>query len=264
MSPTARGTIPDAVTVLTCGDNYVYVCPYDRRHAFAVDPSEAGGVLRVLEEQGLTLTAVLATHHHGDHTGGIAQLKRRTSCEVIGADLQRMATCDRCAGDGDVLTFGRHRVTVLATPGHTRTSVCYYLQPTQDQRGAVWTGDTLFVGGCGRPMECDAEVLWGSLARLATLPDDTWVYCGHDYTAENYEFALTIDPGNRAIAQRLGEVRRAISQGYPSVPSTIAQEKATNIFLRSNVAAVQKVLGMSDATPEKVFAELRRRKNRFG
>jgi hydroxyacylglutathione hydrolase len=255
----------NAVTILTCGDNCVYLCRYDELNAFAVDPSAAPGVLRVLEEQNLTLTAALVTHHHGDHTGGIAELKKRTGCEIVGADPQRIAGVDRCVGDGDVLPFGNRRTTVLATPGHTRTSVCYYLHaPAPGRPGAVWTGDTLFVGGCGRPMEQDAFVLWESLAKLAALPDDTLVYCGHDYTTENYEFALTIDPDNQAVQQRWHEAKQAAAQGRPSVPSTMAQEKATNIFLRSGDATVRNALGMNNAPPDRVFAELRRRKNLFG
>lgn len=242
----------------------MYLCPTDERNAFVVDPSEATGVLGALEEQRLALTAVLLTHHHGDHTGGVRQLKKATGCTVIGPDPARIAGCDRAVGDGDVLTLGDQRVTVLSTPGHTRTSVCYYTEATPERPGAVWTGDTLFVGGCGRPIECDAVVLWQSLKKLASLPDDTRIYCGHNYTAENYQFALTIEPDNQAVQQRWSEARQAQAQGRPTVPSTIATEKKTNIFLRSDDAAVQRALGMSDATVENVFAELRRRKNRFG
>lgn len=264
MSPNRCDPASEPVAILTCGDNYVYVCRCDEHSAFAVDPSEAGGVLRTLQEQRLTLTAVLLTHHHGDHTAGVATLKRLTGCEVIGSDRARIPGCDTCINGGDALTFGGRRVTVLATPGHTRTSVCYYMHPTPDRCGAVWTGDTLFVGGCGRPMECDAGVLWGSLVKLMAMPNDTLVYCGHDYTAENYEFALTITPRDPAVRQCLAEVRQAAAQGRPTVPSTIAREKATNIFLRSSDSMLQQALGMSDAPTEQIFAELRQRKNRFG
>lgn len=255
---------PELVSILTCGDNHVYVCRYDERRAFVVDPSEAGIVLDALGRLGLTLTAVLATHHHGDHTGGIARLKQQTNCEVIGADPSRISICDRCVSNGDAIVFGEQRIAVLATPGHTRTSVCYYRLPTPEQVGAVWTGDTLFVGGCGRPMECEPAVLWGSLAKLAELPEDTLVYCGHDYTAENYEFALTIEPDNEAVRRRWEQAKRAGSEGRPTVPSTIGQEKVTNIFLRSTDPAVQQALGMNATVPHQVFAELRQRKNRFG
>jgi hydroxyacylglutathione hydrolase len=255
----------DPTIVLTCGDNYIYVYPYDGRNAFVVDPSDASIVLRVLERHDLTLTTVLITHHHWDHTAGVAELKSRTACNVIGPDERRIKEVDRAVADGDVLTLSSHELTALATPGHTRTSVCYVSTPAApDEPRVVWTGDTLFVGGCGRPMECDASVLWRSLVKLTTLPDEMLVYCGHDYTAENYEFALSIAPSDRAVQQRLREVRQATAQGHPTVPSAIAQERATNIFLRSGDGAVKTLLGMDQAQPVEIFAELRHRKNLFG
>lgn len=255
----------DKTIVLTCGDNYVYVYPYDGSNALVVDPSDAPIVLRALETQGLTLTTVLLTHHHADHTVGVGELKSRTGCDVVGPDERRIRGIDRVVAEGDVLTLATCEITVLATPGHTRTSVCYRMAPvTTDEPGIVWTGDTLFVGGCGRPMECEASVLWRSLTHLATLPDDTLVYCGHDYTAENYAFALTIEPNNQAVRERLRDVERTATQGRPSVPSTIAWERATNVFLRAGEPAIGAALDMSGAESERVFAELRRRKNLFG
>jgi len=255
----------DATIVLSCGDNYIYVYPYDDRNALVVDPGDASVVLRALEARDLTLTTVLITHHHGDHTAGVAPLKSVTGCEVIGPEDGRIGKVDRTVGEGDALTLGPREISVLATPGHTRTSICFAMAAaTSGAPGIVWTGDTLFVGGCGRPMECDATSLWQSLTRLASLPDDTLVYCGHDYTAENYEFALTIEPDNQLVQQRLRDVERAARQGQPSVPSTIAQEHATNIFFRAGEAAVRAALNMNESEPGHAFAELRRRKNRFG
>jgi len=255
----------DKTIVLTCGDNYVYIHPYDGRSALVVDPGHASIVLRALEEHGLTLTTLLLTHHHGDHTAGVTKLKSETGCEVVGPDERRIRGIDRIVADGDVLTLATRETTVLATPGHTRTSVCYRMAPvTTDEPGIVWTGDTLFVGGCGRPMECEASVLWRSLTRLATLPGNTLVYCGHDYTAENYAFALTIEPNNHAVRERLRDVERTATQGRPSVPSTIARERGTNVFMRAAEPAIKAALKMNDAEPDRVFAELRRRKNLFG
>lgn len=255
----------DATIVLACGDNYVYLYPYAGRQALVVDPSDAASVLRAIEKHDLTLTTVLITHHHWDHTAGAAELKVRTSCEVIGPDDRRIKGLNRRVVDGDVVTLRAYRIAVLATPGHTRSSICYVMTPAEEKgSGIAWTGDTLFVGGCGRPMECDAAVLWRSLTKVAALPDETLVYCGHDYTAENYEFALTIEPDNPAVRQRLDEVQRTSSQGLPTVPSTMAQERQTNIFLRAGEPSVQAALGMDKAEPAQVFAELRRRKNLFG
>jgi hydroxyacylglutathione hydrolase len=189
----------------------------------------------------------------------------RTGCRIVGPDAQRIVGIDCLVRDGQSIELCGRTVEVLGTPGHTRTSVCYYLPPAPGGGpGDAFTGDTLFVGGCGRPMECDAGVLWTSLQRLAALPDETRLWCGHDYTAENYEFALTIQPENQAVRRRLNETRQAAARGRPSVPSTIAREKATNIFLRAGDPAVQVALAMHPADPERVFAELRRRKTLFG
>ena len=153
----------------------------------------------------------------------------------------------------------------MATPGHTRTSVCYYVPPqTDDEPGVVYTGDTLFVGGCGRLVECDAATMWESLQKLAALPPETLVYCGHDYTLENYEFAVAIAPDSRRFRDRLAEVQKAVEYGHLTVPSTIAQERATNIFLRADNPQIKAALGMPDAESHEVFAELRRRKDLFG
>lgn len=147
--------------------------------------------------------------------------------------------------NGDVLTLEEVTVHVIATPGHTRDSVCYYLPAQGGNTGVVYTGDTLFVGGCGRLLEGDAPVMWQSLQDFAALPTDTLVYCGHDYTLENYEFAVTIDPANRRLRDRLAEVQKALEYGQLTVPSTIAQERATNIFLQADHPQIKTALGMS-------------------
>ncbi len=252
-------------TILTCGDNYTYLWHLDGTCAFVVDPTDAAMVLQTLETHRIALVAALVTHHHADHTAGLAELKLRTGCRIVGPDAQRIVGIDCLVRDGQSIELCGRTVEVLGTPGHTRTSVCYYLPPAPGgEPGDAFTGDTLFVGGCGRPMECDAGVLWTSLQRLAALPDETRLWCGHDYTAENYEFALTIQPENQAVRRGLNETRQAAARGRPGVPSTIAREKATNIFLRAGDPAVQVALAMHPADPERVFAELRRRKTLFG
>jgi len=257
--------IGDATTTLTCGDNYVYVHAYADRRAFVVDPADAGMVGRTVAAQKLAVTTVLLTHHHGDHTAGLSELQSMIGCRVVGSDKRRIAGIDRLVRDGDVVALNGRTLQVIGTPGHTTTSVCYYLPPlAKGEPGVVFTGDTLFVGGCGRPMECDARVLWESLMRLAALPDETLVYCGHDYTAENYEFALSIEPDNHAVRQQMHEATQDAARGRPTVPSTIARERATNIFLRAGESTVKAALGMIEASPERVFAELRLRKNLFG
>ncbi|MHC4617802.1 MAG: hydroxyacylglutathione hydrolase [Planctomycetota bacterium] len=252
-------------TIQALGDNFAYLYRYDDRNALVVDPSDSSSVLQTARKYGLSVALVLVTHHHWDHIAGAADLKRVTGCGVIGSDEKRIPGIDRVVSDGEILTVGERQIRVIATPGHTRTSVSYYLRPAgESESGAVWTGDTMFVGGCGRLLECDAEAMWDSLQSLACLPDRTLVYCGHDYTAENYEFALGIEPDNTAVRRRLEEVRRAESEGRPTVPSTMAQERATNPFLRAGTPEIKKALNMSGARAAEVFAELRRCKDVFG
>jgi len=203
---------------------------------------------------------ILITHHHWDHTGGVAELKQKTGCRVVGGDKRRIRGLDQLVAGGEILPVGDAEVHVIATPGHTSTSVCYYVPPSgTNVSGVLWTGDTLFVGGCGRLFEGNARSMWKSLQKLASLPDDTLVYCGHDYTLENYEFALGIEPDNQAIRQRLNDIR----QSGQTVPSTILQERTTNVFLRAGTPELKAALNMPEAKDFEVFAELRQRKDIF-
>ncbi|MHC4192444.1 MAG: hydroxyacylglutathione hydrolase, partial [Planctomycetota bacterium] len=207
---------------------------------------------KALEKHGLNLTDILITHRHFDHTAGIEELKNKTSCKVIGGEK------------AEILLDGNMHIQLIATPGHTRDSVCYYVQPSEKHSGSLFTGDTLFVGGCGRPIECDARILWQSLQKLTALPNDTLIYPGHNYTAENYEFALTIEPNNTDVKSRLSEIKKTKRQGLPTVPSTMLQEKTTNVFLNANKPEIKAALNMPNAPDAEVFTELRRRKNIFG
>ena len=252
------------VTIPALGDNFIYLYRYDKNNALAVDPCDSSAVLNSLNEHNLNLTTILITHHHWDHTGGVSDLKKKTGCEVIGPDKRRIPAIDRVVDDEQVLKIDNIEIQVIATPGHTNTSVCYYISASNENKHKIlWTGDTLFAGGCGRILECNAQTMFDSLLTLASLPDDTLVYCGHDYTLENYEFALTIEPDNKAVRQRMQEIKQAIRADGFTVPSTILQEKATNIFLRSGTNEIKTALKMPDAGAVDVFAELRRRKDFF-
>lgn len=262
------------ITIPALGDNFIYLYRYNRSNALVVDPSDASLVLGTLREHGLDLTTVLATHHHWDHTAGIIELKEKTGCKVIGGDKQRIPGIDSVVEDGQVLAIGNTKIQVIATPGHTRTTVCYYVQPSNDNKNDIlWTGDTLFIGGCGRLLECDARSMWDSLLKLASLPDDTLVYCGHDYTVENYQFALSIEPDNQAVKRCLSEVRQAQRAGRQTVPfrrvaatarqATMLRERTTNPFLRADTSELKTALDMPQAQAVEVFAELRRRKDFF-
>jgi hydroxyacylglutathione hydrolase len=240
--------VANVIIIKALHDNYTYLYEYAPGQSLVVDPCDAAVVLRELDKHNLALTTILATHHHFDHTAGIRELKSKTSCQVLGADSRRIAGLDKQVSDGDIINIGSEQIEVITTPGHTKTSACYYLRPSKGS-GLLWTGDTLFGAGCGRLFECTADTMFKSRKRLAALPDDTFIYCGHNYTVENYEFALGIEPDNDHIKKRLLEAKKADNEGNPTVPSTIGDEKKTNVFLRAGSV--------------KAFAELRKRKDFF-
>jgi hydroxyacylglutathione hydrolase len=231
-------------------DNYITLYEYAPGQALAVDPGDDTVVFQALKEHELQLTAILLTHHHGDHTGGVKALKHKTDCAVYGPNRRCFSGIDHLVEGGQSLSFGNRTIDVIHTPGHTAGGVCYYLSPsTNNDRGLVWTGDTLFVGGCGRLFEGSAEQMYHSLQTLAALPDETLVYCGHEYTLDNYEFALSVEPDNEPIQNALDEAENTLRQGDPTVPSTIKQEKRTNLFVKARTVDE--------------FAQLRQRKDRF-
>ena len=252
------------ITIPALSDNFIYMYRYNQSDSLAVDPGDGSLVLRTLQEHSLNLKTILITHHHWDHVAGTMELKQKTGCKVIGGDKRRIPGIDSVVEDGQILPVGGGNVRVIATPGHTRTSMCYYMEPSAgNENGILWTGDTLFVGGCGRLLECDAQSMWESLQRLASLPQGTLVYCGHDYTLENYEFASGIEPGNQVVKERLDQVTQLQKQGKLTVPSSILLERTTNCFLRAGTPELKAALGMPQAQAVEVFAELRRRKDIF-
>jgi hydroxyacylglutathione hydrolase len=251
-----RSDMEPVIVIPALGDNFAYLFRYQQNKAIAVDPADASLVLNEIKKYNLELTAILATHHHADHTAGIRELKHKTNRQVIIGN-QDLA-------DNQILNFGNYRVRIIPTPGHTSDSVCFYIEPSGNNGGIVFTGDTLFVAGCGRPIGCEARTMWNSLQKLADLPDNTLVYPGHDYTEENYEFALTIEPENKTIQKLLADIREKQKEGKPTVPSTIAQEKQTNIFLRANTTEIKAAINMPEISDGEVFVELRRKKNIFG
>jgi len=249
----------DLIPVLA--DNYVYVLHEPREGTTAVvDPAVAQPVLDLLAERGRRLDLALITHHHGDHVGGLAELKAATGCRAVGprVDARRIPGLDLLVGEGDRVPVGALTAEVLETPGHTTGHVSYWL-PEAD---ALFCGDTLFALGCGRLLEGDAATMWRSLGKLAALPDTAEIYCGHEYTASNARFALTVDPDNLELRHRAAEVEALRARGAPTLPSTIGQERRTNPFLRAPDAAIRRRLGLETAPEVEVFAEIRRRKDR--
>jgi len=247
-----------SIDIVPClKDNYAYLVQADGLCA-VIDPSEAGPVETALAARGVKLTHILNTHHHWDHCGGNEALKARTGALVVGPGMER----ERIPGidlgvDETGFRLGGRTVQVLEVPAHTRGAVAYVFGD------AVFTGDTLFAMGCGRLFEGTAAMMLASLAKLAALPDATKVYCGHEYTMSNGRFALTLEPGNRALAERVRAVEALRAAGKPTVPSTIGLEKQTNPFLRTGSAEIRATLKMATADDVAVFAEIRRRKDAF-
>jgi hydroxyacylglutathione hydrolase len=250
------------VPVAAFKDNYVWTLR-SATHAAVVDPGEAKPVLDYLAREKLELAAILATHHHADHVGGIAELRARYEVPVYGPKHEPIATLTRAVAEGDTVKLPELGVSfsVLDIPGHTRAHIAYY------GAGALFCGDTLFACGCGRLFEGTAEQMYASLAKLAALPDETKVYCGHEYTLANIGFAKAVEPGNRALAEREARDRKLRDAGQPTLPSTLRDEKATNPFLRCREPAVvesaNKYLGSRVADPVRVFAAIRDWKNKF-
>jgi hydroxyacylglutathione hydrolase len=262
MAETPQFTPPHVVPLRAFKDNYVWTLR-DRSSAVVVDPGDARPVLDYLAAEGLRLAAILATHHHQDHVGGVAELVARHPCPVYGPRGEPIATLTQAVGGGDTVPLPELGVSleVLDIPGHTRAHIAYY------GANMLFCGDTLFACGCGRVFEGTPAQLHASLEKLLTLPDDTLVYCGHEYTLANIGFAKAVEPGNARLLERERADAKLRERGLPTLPTTIAREKATNPFLRVREPAVvesaSKYLGRRAADPAGVFAALRQWKNEF-
>ena len=245
-------------------DNYAYLIVCEKTNeAAVVDPSEAEPVMRQVEKEKVELRAILNTHHHRDHTGGNVGLLEHCSLQVYGhtVDQERIPGLTHPLDDGDEVKLGELRGKVLYIPGHTRGHIAYLFE------NKLFCGDTLFVAGCGRLFEGTAEQMHGSLNKLQQLPDDTLVYCGHEYTEKNLQFALTLEPNNRKLVGKMQSVRSLRAKGISTVPSTMVQEKETNPFLRWNSQEIQDHLKRSfpnlASDPVSVFARVRELKDQF-
>lgn len=244
------------------GDNYgVLIHDPETGATASIDAPDADEVLAALREKGWNLTHILVTHHHWDHTAGNKRLKQLTGCTIVGpaAEARSIPGIDVEVNEGDSVDVGAAKALVIETPGHTRGHISYFFP----EDGIAFVGDTMFSVGCGRLLEGDAKTMWHSLQKLMVLPPETKMYCGHEYTRANARFALTVEPGNEALQARAAEVEALASRGEPALPTTIGQELATNPFLRPSSPEVQKRLGMEGRELWEVFAETRRRKDRF-
>lgn len=245
---------------LCLSDNYgVLIHDSASRQTASIDAPEAPAIRAALKEKGWQLTHIFTTHHHHDHTGANLELKQETGCTIVGPKGGKIPGIDQEVGEGDIVAFGSTSANVLETPGHTLDHITYVF----GEDGVAFAGDTLFTLGCGRVFEGTMEQMWKSLNKLKALPPETVIYCGHEYTLSNAKFALSVDGGNAALAKRAKEIEALRAGGKPTVPTTIAQELATNPFLRAEEASLQKALGMAGKGAAAVFAELRGRKDRF-
>lgn len=255
--------MPLAILTIPClKDNYAFLLHDDATGTTAVvDVPEAAPIRAELARRGWRLSQILVTHHHDDHIQGIPELVEATGARVTGAaaDAHRLPPLDRAVKEGDLVKIGAAEGVVLDVSGHTMGHIAYHFPGSQ----AVFTADSLMALGCGRIFEGTPEVMWASLQKLAALPPETLVCSGHEYTLANARFALTIDPDNPALISRAERVGAARAQGEPTVPSTLAEELATNPFLQANRAEIKASLGMAGARDAECFAEIRLRKDRF-
>jgi hydroxyacylglutathione hydrolase len=228
----------------------------------AIDAPDADAVIAAAMSQGWELTDLLVTHHHADHVQGVPGLKARyPKMRVAGPakEAARIGAIDISLAEGDFAHVGDIAAKVIETPGHTAGHIVYWFEEDE----IAFCGDTLFALGCGRVFETPLAVMWNSLIKLANLPGETEVYCGHEYTEANARFVITIEPDNATLKDRVEEIAKLRAAGRATLPTTIAAELATNPFLRAEEPEVQRLLGMSGADPAAVFAEIRSRKDRF-
>jgi len=243
-------------------DNYGYLLHDPASGATAiVDPSEAGPVLAAAEARGWRLSHILNTHHHADHSGGNLGLKQATGAAVVGPapDRARIPGIDIALDEGGRFRLGDAEAEILFIPGHTKGHIAFHFRGER----ALFCGDTLFSLGCGRMFEGTAPMMWASLDKLRRLPAETRVFCGHEYTAANARFAVSIDPDNQALRRREREIAELRAQNRPTIPSTMGEERTANPFLRADDPALAAAVGLPDAPPAEVFGEIRRRKDNF-
>ena len=229
-------------------DNYAYILEGQDRKVAIIDPGEAGPVKQAIEEQGFQPQYILLTHHHGDHIGGVDDLQVAYKCKIFGPkkDAPRLPDLDTQLEGEETFEILGKKIEVIETPGHTQNHICFYI-PQDEGENILFAGDTLFSMGCGRVFEGTMEEMHKSLQDLKSLPEDTKIYCGHEYTLSNLRFALSEFPDDQELAQKLEEVQEIRDKGRPSIPSTLREEKALNPFLKARSA--------------EEFADIRRKKD---
>ena len=255
--------MPAETRLFLCrSDNYgVLLHDPDSGATASIDAPEAAPIEAALKATGWKLTDILVTHHHADHTDGIIPLKEKYKCRVVApaAEASKIPAVDETVREGDKVNIGSLSTNVIETPGHTLGHIAYWFHADK----LAFVGDTLFSIGCGRVIEGTPEQMWHSLVKLRELPEDTEIYCGHEYTAANIKFARTIEPNNKALAAREAQANQELARSEPTIPVTIGEEKKANPFLRADISDVAAGIGMAGRAAAEVFAEIRARKNKF-
>lgn len=252
----------EILSIPVLNDNYVHLIHDPATGATAcVDPAIAAPVIKAAKDKGWTISHILITHPHYDHTDGVGEIIDAFEAEVYGSrhDFGTIPKCDHGVLQNDVIEVGKLSCKVLEVPGHTSHHVAYYFQDA----GALFPGDTLFSLGCGRLFGGSATQMWDSLKKLRSLPGPTQVYCAHEYTNANADFALSLDPDNADLRARADEVVKLREAGQPTVPSMLENEARCNPFLRCDIPSFQETVGLAGREAAQVFAELRRRKDKF-
>jgi len=252
----------EILTIPCLADNYAFLIGnLETKEAALVDVPEAGPINDALAQKGWSLTTVLLTHHHWDHVEGLDNLTNRESLTVIGAnaDAHRLPPLTQAVSEGETLSVLGTPVEILDVSGHTLGHIAFHMPDLN----AAFTADSLMALGCGRLFEGTPAQMFDSLAKLSALPEETVVYSGHEYTATNAKFALTIEPNNSALISRVNATETARAAGTPTVPSSLKLERATNPFLRAHIPQIAQHLEMVDATPVDVFTEIRKRRDSF-
>jgi hydroxyacylglutathione hydrolase len=255
--------MPAETRLFLCrSDNYgVLVHDPETGATASIDAPEAAPVEAALKAAGWKLTDILVTHHHADHTDGIKALKDKFKCRVVApaGEAAKIPAVDETVREGDTVKVGSLAANVIETPGHTLGHIAYWFHADQ----LAFVGDTLFSIGCGRVIEGTPAQMWASLKKLRDLPNDTEIYCGHEYTLANIKFARTIEPDNPMLAARESQARKQIEEGEPTIPTTIGDEKLANPFLRADLPDLAADIGMAGKPAVEVFTEIRARKNKF-
>lgn len=239
-------------------DNYIFVISFSNK-AIVVDPAQSHPVDDYLQSNKLTLLKILITHHHHDHVGGIQELKNKYNCDVIGPEKERIPHSTQSVKDGDGIYFQNYTFQVISIPGHTLGHIAFY----EATHKILFCGDTLFGMGCGRIFEGTATQMWSSLKKISNLPKETKIYCAHEYTLENSNFAMHIEPKNLDLLKRIHKIKNMRDRKEPTIPFTLEEELNTNPFLRAHRPEVQAKLNLEGETSVNVFSHLRSMRNQF-